>query len=561
MLHRFQHIADLSEICHFQGIRHIVISPGSRNAPLIDTFYNRFKDSCYSIVDERSAGYFALGIARYTQETVVLLCTSGTAVLNYSPSIAEAYYAHVPLLIITADRPGKWIDQQDNQTIRQKEVYRNFIKKSYHLPDDIAKQKILTDVHNQIQEAINYTRKEPKGPVHINVPIDEPLYIDLPFTSKIISSITLSEQQNDIVLPDEFSNAWQNAHKILILHGQDHIRANEGITLANLSNFPGVLIIAENISNIRSENIISNPELLLSHTSTNSLAPPDLLLYSGGQIVSKKLKNYLRNIRNLSTWRIGIDNYPMDTFKQQNSILSCPASMVYAQLIQVKRKGEDEYGYKNSWLKASANLTIKKEQIIRQLPFSDISAVEHILKYVPPKSILELGNSSIVRLFQLFTTPDNTEVYSNRGVSGIDGCLSTASGTALVSSGLTVAVIGDLSFIYDSNAMWNRRLSSKLRIVVMNNEGGGIFSLLDGPSTKSAYENYIIAHHPVNLQKLAEAFNLNYFCAINEESLIRELPRFFTCADKAGILEIKTERQNNVKAFHLIMGIDNSTDN
>ncbi len=554
MLHPFQHIADLSEIFRLGGVKKVVISPGSRNAPLIDAFYSRFGESCYSIVDERSAGYFALGMARYSQIPVVLICTSGTAVLNYSPAIAEAYYSRVPLLIITADRPAEWIDQQDNQTIRQKEVYRNFIKRSYHLPENPENQQVVKEVHHQIYEAIHVACTEPKGPIHLNVPLYEPLYRELPSASKDISSALSKETDNTIIIPDSLNTAWQNAKKILLVHGQDHPQSGVDEVLVKLSELPGVVVIAENISNVKANSVISHTDLLFSDTQPDLLEPPDLLLYSGGQVVSRRLKNYLRGLRNLPAWRIGLDDYPIDTFKHHNAMLACHALQAYSRLAQITRSKGSQPDYKNSWLEASVSAGKRKLDVQERLPFSDVSAMKIILEAIPQHSILELGNSSAVRLFQFFKTPENTEIFSNRGVSGIDGCLSAASGTAASSNRMTVAVVGDLSFVYDSNALWNARLSPNLRVIVLNNKGGGIFSLLDGPSAKSAYDEFFIAYHPVNLQKLTEAFNLNYFCTSEKESLSRELPHFFQPADKAGVLEIRTKPQDNVKAFRMMLG-------
>jgi len=554
MLHPFQHITDLSEICYRNGVQYVVISPGSRNAPLIDAFFSRFQDRCYSIVDERSAGYFALGIARYLQSPVVLICTSGTAVLNYSPALAEAYYSQIPLLAITADRPAEWIDQQDNQTIRQKEVYKNFIKKSYYLPERIENTRLLNAFHRQMYDAFSCTSNEPKGPVHLNVPINEPLYTEIPVCSKNISLPASVKKSEEIHIPDELKTAWQNAEKIFIVHGQDRPHSEVREVLSILSERPGIVVIAENISNIKDDKIISHTDLLFAHNNAHLLQSPDLLLYSGGQVVSRRLKNYLRNLKSLPTWRIGIDDYPMDTFKQKNRILSVSPANVYKQLLHMKQVGNAHSDFRENWHHASAHAMNRREELIRYVPFSDVLAMKIILDALPGGSILELGNSSVVRMYQFFNYPGDIEIFSNRGVSGIDGCLSAAVGTASISNKITLAIIGDLSFIYDSNALWNRRLPPNLRVIVLNNEGGGIFSVLEGPSSKPAYEDFFIAYHPVNMQKLAEAFNLHYFCADDEQSLVSELSRFFQPAGKAGVLEIKTKRQNNVQAFQMILG-------
>jgi 2-succinyl-5-enolpyruvyl-6-hydroxy-3-cyclohexene-1-carboxylate synthase len=176
MPHPKQHISDLAEICRLKGIRQIVISPGSRSAPLIQSFYRVFGDDCISIVDERSAAYFALGIAEYTRTPVVLICTSGTAVLNYGPALAEAYYQGVPLLAVTADRPRELIDQQENQTLHQSGIYRNFSKGSFDLPQVITSADDLWYAHRLINEAVDLTKTPFEGPVQINVPLTEPLF-------------------------------------------------------------------------------------------------------------------------------------------------------------------------------------------------------------------------------------------------------------------------------------------------------------------------------------------------------------------------------------------------
>jgi len=176
MIHPKQHITDLAEICFQHEVHSIIISPGSRNAPLINAFYQRFDNRCISIVDERSAAYFALGISRTVQKPVVLICTSGTAVLNFAPALSEAYYQQIPLIAITADRPAEWIDQYDNQTISQNNIYKNFVKQSYQLPQDISNSDDLWYVHRIVNEAFFKALHQNAGPVHINVPLREPLY-------------------------------------------------------------------------------------------------------------------------------------------------------------------------------------------------------------------------------------------------------------------------------------------------------------------------------------------------------------------------------------------------
>lgn len=553
MLHPKQYIADLSEICYQSGIKYAVISPGSRNAPLIEAFYSRYKDCCISIVDERSAGYFALGLARFLRSPVALVCTSGTAVLNYSPALAEAYYARIPLLAITADRPAEWIDQQDNQTIRQPDVYKNFILKSFHLPEVVDTPDALSLVQHMIWQAIGYTQFPYRGPVHLNVPLHEPLYETLPSVSGNIKAASQDTGKKEVLIPSSLLLQWKTAQKVLIIHGLDYPDSGIAEPLRSLAKDPGVLIIAENISNVHGEGMVANPELLLAHTDNKKLDTPDLVLYSGGQIVSKRLKQYLRGIKKLNVWRIGLDNYKMDTFRQHNTNMECGANIVYSQLTSIDSERKSD-GYKANWLKANDQALNIREQVLKKSPFSDLIVFKTLLDALPSGVNLELGNSTPIRYAQFFNTTNGLKYFCNRGISGIDGCLSSAVGTAFASTNLTVTIVGDLSFIYDSNALWNKRLPANLRIVVMNNHGGGIFSLLDGPDSKASFEEYVEAFHPVDIQKLAEAFNLDYFCISEQDSLTAVMPIFLKDSGKAKVMEVRTERRDNIKAYNLITG-------
>ncbi|MGD2033888.1 MAG: 2-succinyl-5-enolpyruvyl-6-hydroxy-3-cyclohexene-1-carboxylic-acid synthase [Bacteroidales bacterium] len=553
MLHQKQHITDLSEICFHKGIKYIVISPGSRNAPLTDAFYRRFGENCISIVDERSAGYFALGLARNSNSPVAIISTSGTAVLNFGPSLAEAYYQRIPLIAITADRPEELIDQQDNQTIRQKGVFHNFTKAFYHLPRHIGSGSLLTEVHAGIEQIIEAGLTGSKGPVHFNVPLSEPLYDDLPPTMYIPGK--RSSAPDDTISPgsNEFFDRYRQAKRIMIIHGQDFRSSGTVLPLQSLSKKDGVVVIAENIANVAGGQIIDSPDLLLAHTGTENLIPPELVIYSGGQIVSKKLKTYIRGLNKTGCWRIGPDEYVIDTFQKSNAVIPHHPAAVYRALDQLS-SGKSGKAFRESWLNAKRDAETRRTGILSEVPFSDLKVCHQVLEDIPSGSILELGNSSVIRYSQLFTADSNITYYSNRGVSGIDGCLSSAAGTACSTGKLTIAMLGDLSFVYDSNALWNRILPPNFRIIVINNSGGDVFSLIDGPSTKPGFERFFRACHPVHIQKLAEAFNLDYFCIEDEQQLKTVLPEFFMKRDKPLLMEVKTLSENNKASYDLVTG-------
>lgn len=563
MPHFNQHITDIAEICFIKGVEFVVISPGSRNAPLINAFVSRFGTKCISIVDERSAGYFALGLSRIKKAPVVLICTSGTAVLNYSPSLAEAYYQHVPLLAITADRPPEWIDQQDNQTIRQSGVYSNFIKSSYQLPMEIDSEDSLGSAHEIILAALHDLLLPQAGPVHLNVPLREPLYENLPSASTQIHNLEIDiegDTDSGYSLPADLKSQWAASGRKMIIHGYSVPDIHITRALKKISDDPQVIIIGENISNCGIQEAVSNPELILAHAEEQVDLAPDLLIYFEGQVVSKRLKKFLRKLKIKNTWRIGLDEYLIDTFSKNNSVLNIPPDKFLLELAKYCTTGSKSM-FKNRWLEESKSTYSKIQSSLSALPFCDLQAFGIIFNTIPENAILELGNSSVIRYSQLFPSREDLVYFSNRGVSGIDGCLSTAVGTAYVNQGITISILGDLSFIYDSNALWNKQLPNNLRIIVINNSGGDIFNLIDGPKQQPHIKSYLQAHHPVSIQKLAEAFNLNYFCCKNEVELRNQLDTFFNSSSNTAVLEIKTTSDQNSKKFRQIMNTEIQPEN
>lgn len=552
MLHSRQHITDLAEICLRKGIARVIISPGSRSAPLIKAFVETFGEHCISIVDERSAAYFALGTALYLQKPVVLICTSGTAVLNYAPALAEAYYQKVPLLAITADRPHEWIDQQDNQTLRQPDIFRNYIKGSYELPQVIVSEDDLWYAHRIINEAVNLCTFPGCGPVHVNVPLTEPLYDELPQPSVNLRLIQPIEPDITLDLPSELIREWDNARKIMIIHGQDVPGSAVSHLLPSLLSDGRLIILAENIANVPGAKILSNSNLVLSKSRSTVPDYPDLIIHSGGQVVSKALTSYLRKAPRINCWRIGREKDIIDTFKQATRIISLPPAVVYRALarLNISHAGS---AYGAEWHSAAEKANTLTDEKIRHLPFSDLYIFNHVFHSLPADTLLMLGNSSIIRYAQIFPARNNLLYYANRGVSGIDGCLSTAAGIADSSKKLTLVITGDLGFVYDSNALWNRELPSNFRILVINNGGGGIFHIIKGPKEQPGFKKFIEAHHPVNIPKFAEAFGLDYYLATEENELKKHWLQFMKESNTAALLEVITDAAVSASQFRQMM--------
>jgi 2-succinyl-5-enolpyruvyl-6-hydroxy-3-cyclohexene-1-carboxylate synthase len=554
MPHPKQHITDLAEICYRKGIRSVVISPGSRSAPLINAFYSVFKEKCISIVDERSAAYFALGLALVAQNPVVLICTSGTAALNYAPALAEAYYQQVPLIAVTSDRPREWIDQQDNQTLRQSGIYSNFIRRSFDLPQVITSEDEVWYAQRIINEAVDLSVSQGMGPVHINVPLTEPLYDELPPPSERIRIIQSLKPDISVRLPDNLIREWQLAQRIMIIHGQDNPGSPVSCILPSFSSDGRIIIMAENIANVSCNNLISNSNLVLVNSRNNGPAYPDLILHSGGQVVSKALTGFLRRAGNVSCWRIGTDRSLIDTFKLATRSIPLPAAAFYRALSECPGNAVSP-SYRDIWIETATKVNDLAGEIIRDTPFSDLKVMNRIFQLIPAGTNLVLGNSSIIRYSQIFPAYSKVKYFANRGVSGIDGSLSAAAGIATATEDLTLAIVGDLGFLYDSNAMWNRKLPSNLRIIVINNGGGGIFHILNGPSDQPGFKNYIEANHPVNLKKLAGAYGLAYYFTDSEPELDHQWDAFMRDPGRTAVFEVKTDAATSAAAFRQLMRI------
>lgn len=538
MLHQLQHITDLAEILFAHGVADVVISPGSRNAPLIKAFYKRFGETCTSLVDERSAAYFALGQSLASKKPTVLVCTSGTAALNYASAIAEAFYQQVPLLVITADRPPEWIGQMDNQAIQQTNIFSNYIKASYLLPVRISDFDELWHTHRIINEAFHKTLSDNKGPVHINVPLKEPLYEDLPKVLPQIQIIKKEETEISLQRNSAFRADWENTNSIMIVCGQ--LPPDEKIkgTIKRLSHDSRLVVVAEPISNVQEATTIFNPEVTLnSKIEYPKESIPDLVIYIGGQVFSKKIKLFLRRLQNSKFYRISTDEQIIDTFQNVNSIIVAEPHSILKEL-SVKGKG-GKSDFKKFWENESLNANRIIGNYIDKFVYSDLVVFKEISIQLPDNAIVFAGNSSVVRYLGYFNQKSR-KYFSNRGVSGIDGCLSAAAGLASRVDETVYAIVGDLSFAYDSNALWNRALPKNLKIILIDNQGGGIFHLLKGPSESDDFVPFVNAHHPIDFKKIAEAFGVNYNLCSNEKELLGSIKNLVLQNNGAEVLEIKT---------------------
>lgn len=537
-------IYNIAEICAQKNVNNVILSPGSRCAPLTIAFarHPKIKEKTFS--DERSAAFIALGMAQYTQETVALLCTSGTASLNYAPAITEAYYQHVPLLVLTADRPPEWIDQRDGQTIRQRNIYQNHIKGSYELPVDISHEDAQWQIKRIISEAINLSQEHPKGPVHINIPLREPFYpkekIVFDSNVKIIEKLKASAKLDASVWKILQKEA-DNYNNILLVAGQEQNEKLRSILL-NRQEIP---IISDCISNVQSENSIYLHDIIFSKNNAKNHAhlKPDLLITYGKSVISKNIKSFIRANKPMTHWHIQELGEVADTYQSLTKII--PVSInEFTQNIALKSKE-----YLKKWQDEESKALIYQQTFFQKAPFGEFKAIHQILETIPKKSNLHLANSMTVRYANFFPNTKNLHVFANRGTSGIDGSTSTTVGTALVSEEINTLITGDLSFFYDRNALWNNYVPANLRIVVLNNHGGGIFRMIEGPTQQQELEPYFITKQTLRVENTAKDFNLAYQFCTNENEVNDALTTFFEESETAKILEIESNTQINTEIF------------
>jgi 2-succinyl-5-enolpyruvyl-6-hydroxy-3-cyclohexene-1-carboxylate synthase len=526
--------------CTQFNIETVVISPGSRNAPLTIGFYNHPAIETLSIVDERCAAFFALGIAQQTQKPVAILCTSGSALLNYYPAIAEAFYSNIPLVVISADRPKHLIDIGDGQTIRQENVFENHILFSANL---IENAKYKTRNSQLIGEALQISVSQ-KGPVHINVPFDEPLYETVEeLTPFNFPNISLSSLDNSHINYQELANVWNAAEKKMILVGVNYPDAELHQLMDFYADDESVLLLTETTSNLHHEKAINSIDQLIFSLNESQFQDlkPEVLITFGGMIISKKIKQFLRKYQPKHHWNID-DKKAVNTFFCLSEFIQIKPVNFFSNFNTSILKRESKYQQK--WLQFRDEKRVKHAQYLSEIIHSDFKVFEQILQSIPNNNQLQISNSSIIRYAQLFTINKTLNVFCNRGTSGIDGSTSTAIGAAFAYKHQTVFITGDLSFFYDSNGLWNKNIPANFRIVLINNSGGGIFKIIPGPKSTNA-SKYFETPHCLTAEYLCKMHEFEYRKAFSTETVKEQLKGFYAASEKPKILEIFTPSEEN----------------
>ncbi|GEC73748.1 2-succinyl-5-enolpyruvyl-6-hydroxy-3-cyclohexene-1-carboxylate synthase [Flavobacterium flevense] len=528
------------QICLAKGITDIVISPGSRNAPLTIGFASNPDFKCYSIADERCAAFFALGIAQQIQRPVAVVCTSGSALLNYYPAVAEAFYSQIPLIVISADRPQSKIDIGDGQTIRQENVFANHSLYNGNLTEEASK----TNDH-KINAAIDAAFYK-KGPVHINAPFEEPLY-------ETVSELSVDAMVHHFaglnpIAPVEdltdFAAIWNQSAKKLVLVGNNNPNLISAATIEAFANDESVVVMTETTSNLHHPGFISNIDTIITPFTNEDFEDfcPDILVTFGGMIVSKRIKAFLRKYKPKQHWHIDpLRAY--DTFGVLTKHFEVSPAAFFERFLPLTTSIKSDYFSKMNQLK-----TIRKEKqanFITKVPFSDFMVFDAVIKSLPKDCQLQISNSSAIRYAQLMEIDPSIEVFCNRGTSGIDGSTSTAIGAAVVNNKPTVFISGDVSFLYDSNALWNNYIPDNFKIILINNGGGGIFRILPGHQETAVFNTFFETTHHLTAEHLAKMYGFKYLTATNEVTVKKALEELYDQNTEPTILEIFTPTLEN----------------
>lgn len=559
------YVYTIAKVCQQFGVENVVICPGSRSAPLVYAFTENNHFKCFSVIDERSAGFMALGIAQQTLKPVVLISTSGTACLNFFPAIAEAFYQKIPLLVLSADRPPSLLNQQDGQMIMQKNVFGKHVKGSHELlcfeEDKIDYFLIEQIVFQALDESM---LEQGFGPVHINVPLREPLYnkTSQALVPELIKNneIKIRSANNQFPLIEELKEAWKASEKRLILIGQMPPSEELAETLQYICQQEDVVVFSDIVSNQQATSNVPLFDAIIQFHSEEILQElaPDLIISFGGPFVSKAMKNWLKASSPKYHFRIQLEDTLINTYQNVTHFIKADL-LSYLSTFRAIRifNNPKEKPYGNAWQKLNANAAMAITQFHHKQFWCEPTVTKKLLNILPKNSQLQIGNSSSVRWVSWNGfTQNELSVYCNRGTSGIDGTISTAIGAAIISPEKTITLLcGDLSLFYDQNGFWQQELPANLKIVVLNNHGGNIFNWIDGPSQHPEQLPYFTTKNNLSIELLAKQYGLVYQKCENFEELSNSLLNLYTPQTAPIILDIVFDETSNLNAIKAFKGM------
>ncbi|MCM1518391.1 MAG: 2-succinyl-5-enolpyruvyl-6-hydroxy-3-cyclohexene-1-carboxylic-acid synthase [Pseudoflavonifractor sp.] len=526
------------------GVRHAVVSPGSRNAPLLVALSRSGTISTTVVVDERSAAFVALGLATVSGRAVALVCTSGTALLNYAPAVAEAYYRRVPLIVISADRPMEWIDQDDSQTLRQYEALSHYVKRSYDIPARCDDDNARWYCNRIVNDALLLAVTGRTAPVHINVQLDAPLGRMADCTVRPERVIDCVQPRADLPVAESrrLGDSIASPCRVLIIGGFMPPDEKLNRALAKLSSKSNVTVMCENLTNLHGDDFIDSIDSTLSVMSEEErqVMRPDMVITFGGAIVSRMIKQYLRDCKPARHWHVGITENTIDCFQALTTRVEMSPAIFFTQLASALQPHDAPSDYSCRWDAIRRRARKSHAAYVDTVPWSDLKAFSMLFDRIPRGWNLHFSNGTSIRYAQLFPSGGLHRCDCNRGVSGIDGCTSTAIGASMGYNGTTLLVTGDMSAQYDVGALACMEMPPRFKMIVMCNGGGGIFRFIDSTSALPECERYFAASAEFPARQLADAYGLAFFEASDESELRREWGGFAAETARPAMLAIHT---------------------
>lgn len=538
------------------GVSDAVVCPGSRNAPIVHNLSVCEAIRCRPVTDERSAAFYALGLAIATRRPTVVCVTSGSALLNVMPAVAEAAYQHVPLVVISADRPQQWIDQLDGQTIPQSDALGRFVRKAVQLPEPHNDEERWL-CRRLVNEAMHLATCQQGAPVHINVPISEPLFEfdteQLPQLSRFNNIKRAAIKDASMDMPD----AFHDATRPMIVIGQLAHGTISHETIRSLSE--KYVVMSEPLSNpsymtihfdeaIRY--IVSDNSSINDDEDDKTAYYPDYVIYVGDTLVSKPARRFLRNAKAPSCLITPDAADIHDPLMTLTDIVECDSDSINALLASLcdAPDTDERCRFHDRWQSFLDAYAAHADAYAPE--YSQMATVKYFEEQLADLDIdicVHYANSSAVRLACIYA---QHYVWCNRGVNGIEGSLSTAAGFSLATPDMTICVIGDLSFFYDQNALWNSNLRGNLRIILLNNRGGGIFRQLPGLSDSPAADDLVMASHENTAQGICTQNDIGYMSAKNMDEMQIGIVTLLTReSERPMLLEVFTDSNDDVKAL------------
>ncbi|MBQ7225176.1 MAG: 2-succinyl-5-enolpyruvyl-6-hydroxy-3-cyclohexene-1-carboxylic-acid synthase [Clostridia bacterium] len=540
----FRSIQILIDLLKQYNIKDIVLSPGGSDIPLIHSIESDDWFECYSVVDERSAAYFAMGVAQQKNRPVACVCTSGTAVCNYLPGITEAFYQSVPVLAITADKNPYYQGQLEIQKIEQKNVFNDVIKKSVELPL-ISNSDDEWLCNRLVNEALLALTHHGTGPVHINVPVvgRTDLYDNkqLPKERKI----NIVELDSDTSVWEGYAKKLSEAKRVLFVMGQNVVFTDKCVSLLNqLHKKSNCVYSVEHLSNLECNGCVyTYPVSEINGGTSLERLVPDLVVSVGNNLSAYNLRPFLRrHYKEMNNWYVSKCGSVRDAYKCLTAIFEMSFEYFLERMLELLPSDSKNDGlYEKDWNKELSHI------VVPEFKFSNMYVASKVASIIPENSVLHLAILNSTRIMQYYKLAKGVQTYSNVGALGIDGCLSTFAGQAASTNELAFLIIGDLSFFYDMNAAGLRSIGPNVRIILLNNGGGSEFHFIMGKEKISTINEYICAEHGNVAAGWATSLGYDYYTASNAEELEAVIEKFGQKSDAPMFLEVLTDMEEDAR--------------